>query len=308
MDGTGPDEGPEDYEALLWAFLDRAAEEWTPLELDDDTATRRGAFMRLVRSGQVQLRLRVLARGRAAEPKVRATCMVTGDYRRPLVAAVSQAVPEFGGHVIARPESAEYRLSTAGRKTRSEIRRFGGGQFEENFLADSLQFAIPGVVSISDLEYLPTTAVTAAPSTEMTNEAQNGGKPKKAYAWPVRKTEGHVAAHLAAHKSEYVRLARDVLDERSGAQLEFEKTFGATPIARAITQRVGTKHQRACGRRDVHKTETYTGLIQPLLRKPPDKPEGWERYVEEHLGERLPDILDEIEFDEDEMPLEDEDL
>lgn len=298
MDGTGPDEAPETYEALQWAYLDRAAEEWTPLDLHDDVATRRGALLGLVLSGQVELRLRVLARGRTAEPKVRATCVVTGDYMRKLVVALGQAIPEFGGHVVARPETLEYRLSPAGQKTRSEFRHFGGGEHEEVFLAASLQFNIPGVVSIRDLDYLPTTA-----------ETQETSKPKKkAHDWPVPKTERHVAAHLAAHKSEYVRLARDVLDERSGAQLEFERTFGATPIAKAITQRVGTKHQRACDRRDVHKTDSYTGLIQPLLRKPPEKPQGWERLVDEHRGERLPDILDEIEFDEDEMPLEDEDL
>jgi hypothetical protein len=308
INNPAPKEAPEDYDALLWEFLNRASPQWAVVELGPDTATRSNAFVRLVLSGQVELRLRVLARGASPDPRVQATCIVTGDYKSPLADSLCVAVPEFGGRVTVRPETAEYRLSAAGLKTQLEMREFGGGKIEESFLSSSLEFVIPGVVNITDLEYLPAMVapVVATPPVAQPAEAPGanqgtGGKvKKKECAWPVPKTEAHVAPYLSARKAKYLRLARDVLDERSGAATEFRNEFGSTAIAREITANVGIKYHRACRKQDVLKTETYRTIIQPLLRNPPEKPKGWDRMIEEREGEELPAILEDLEFEDEE--------
>ena len=79
-------------------------------------------------------------------------------------------------------------------------------------------------------------------------------------------------------------------------------------MAKTITDKVGTKHHRACGKKDVLKTHTYRDMIMPLLRSDPGKPEGWAELLAARKGEDLPVELKELEFDDEELSLEDEDL
>ncbi len=122
---------PEDDGAAIWRWLEGAPQQWTDLDISDLTATQNSAVTRLVRTGQFQLRLRIVARGAAAEPVVHATCVVMGDYKQALVRAMRGAVPEFGERVVIQPPSKlEYRLSAAGAATQAEAREFGGGPWE----------------------------------------------------------------------------------------------------------------------------------------------------------------------------------
>ena len=293
-----PDEGEE---KVMWHFLDRGSSRWTTLDLPDSTAAESGAFTRLVLSGQAQLRLRVLARGLPGEPEVEASVIVTGDYTKMLAEEIRSVVPEFSGRVVVMPQlPAEYRLSGAGLKTQQEIRQFGGGQFEENFLSASLQFAIPGVVGIQSLRYIEKEPTAPKLSDNPAATAPDGGKkPPTPAAWPVAKTEGHVAAYLAWKKDLHVRLARDILDEKDGAVEAFRKEFGSTAIAEAITRKVGKTVQRACGKKDVDKTQTYKKRVQPLLRTPAEAPEGWDELLAGRHGEGRDELLDEIPFEDD---------
>lgn len=293
-----PEEG---YEKMLWQFLDKGSPRWTNVDLPDATAAQSGAFTRLVLSGQVQLRLRVLARGLPGEPEVQATVIVTGDYTKMLADEIRSAVPEFSGRVMVVPQlSAEYRLSRAGIETRQEIRQFGDGQFEEGFLSASLQFAIPGVVGIQALRYIEREPATPKPpDSPAPTHAAIDKKPPTPAAWPVAKTEGHVAAFIAGKKDLYLKLAGDVLDEMDGAYEKFEKELGPTAIAEAITSKVGTKTCRACTKKDVGKTSTYRKRIQPLLRDPPKRPDDWDELLAGKHGEDRDDILDEIPFEDD---------
>ena len=294
-----PDEG---HQGTLWHFLEVGSPRWTKLDLPDSTAAESNAFTRLVLSGQVQLRLRVLARGLPREPEVQATVIVTGDYTKMLAEEIRSVVPEFSGQVVVMPQlPVEYRLSGAGLKTQKEVREFGGGQFEEQFLSASLQFAIPGVVGILDVRYIEREPAAPRPPDD---PASSPPAPQKksptGAAWPVAKTEGHVAAYLACKKDLYIKLAKDILDEMDGAIEAFRKEFGSTAIAEAITRKVGTAVHRACGKRDVDKTHTYKSRVQPLLRTPAAPPEGWNELLAGRHGEGRDELLDEI-------PLEDDD-
>jgi len=288
------------YERLLWRFLDAASPRWTKVQLPDDTAAESGAFTRLVLSGQVQLRLRVLARGLPGEPEIEVTVVVTGDYTKILAEEIRSAVPEFSGRVVVMPQlPAEYRLTRAGLETQKEIREFGCGEFEEGFLSASLQFAIPGVVNIHNLRYVDRTPTGEKQPDNATASSAGQKKSSRTAAWPVTKTEGHVSAYLAGKRDLYRKLAQDVLDEMPGAHKKFKKDFGPTAIAEAITRKVGTKTHRACSKKDVGKTASYKKQIQPLLRTPPRKPDDWNELLEDLHGEGLSGILDEMPYEED---------
>ncbi|MGB2819474.1 MAG: hypothetical protein WBF17_00730 [Phycisphaerae bacterium] len=293
-------EPTEDLGELLWRFLDTGSSRWSTLDLSDATAAETSAVMRLLLSGQIQLRLRILARGLADEPKIEAMVVVTGDYTGMLAGRIRSAVPEFSGHVTVTPQlPAEYRLSTAGLATRQEVHEIGGGELDDGYLSGSLQFAIPGVVTIHELRYVEEEA--PIPPDGTLPASPTDGKPRRAPAWPVAKTDGHVAAYLAARKETYLELARDVLDDRARANEEFQEKFGPTPIASEITEKVGTGIHRACRRQDVAKTLTYRKLLQPLMRKPPEKPVGWDELLEGRYGEPVSDLVDEIPFEDDDL-------
>ncbi len=300
---------PNPQGAMLWRWLNQASEAWVEVNLADLTAAEGAAVGGLVRSGQFQLRQQVDARGGPDEPHVRATCVVTGDFKQALLRALRGAVPEFSDRLVVYPAStAQYRLSGAGVATQAEIRQFGGGAFEEDFLAKSLGFAIPGVVQITDLQYLPPETPKAPEPPEAAADppapglSESDGPAKAAarrtFAWPVPRTEGHVAAYHAARKSEYLTLGRDVLDDKTGAQDQFKKVFGPSAIARALTEKLGTNVHRACRAQDVLKTHTYRNLIQPLIRQPPRKPVDWDEMIAGRVGEDLPEILEEIPFED----------
>lgn len=293
----------EDYEAAVWRWLAGASERWTKLDISDLTATENSAITRLVLSGQFQLRLRIVARGVAAEPIVHATCVVMGDYKQSLVRAMRGAVPEFGERVVIQPPSKlEYRLSAAGLTTQSEAREFGGGPMEESFFAETLQFVVPGVVNITEMDYeSPSPAVPSDEATPTPVTDTNATKKPKVPAWPVTKTDGYVAQYWTARHARFVELARDVMDDRDGANKELTAEFGPTAIARHITEKVGTANQRACRSQDVLKTHTYQQVIQPLFKNPPRKPANWGQMVGDRTGEDLPDILDDIPFEDDEL-------
>jgi hypothetical protein len=129
----------------------------------------------------------------------------------------------------------------------------------------------------------------------------NATKKAKVPDWPVTKTDGYVAQYWTARHARFVELARDVLDDRDGAIKEFKSEFGPTAIARHITEKVGTDTQRACRSQDVLKTHTYRHVIQPLLQNPPRNPANWDQMVVGRTGEDLPDILDDIPFEDDEL-------
>lgn len=305
LDTTNP--MPEDYEAAVWRWLAGASERWTTLDISDLTATENSAITRLVLSGQFQLRLRIVARGAAAEPVVDATCVVMGDYKRSLGRTMRGAVPEFGERVVIQPPSKlEYRLSSAGLATQSEARQFGGGRIQEGFLAKTLQFVVPGVVNITEMDHespspaVPADEATPVPSLTPVPDA-NASKKPKVPDWPVTKTDGYVAQYWTARHARFVELARDVLDDRDGANKEFTAEFGPAAIARHITAKVGTDNQRPCRSQDVLKTHTYQQVIQPLFKNPPRKPANWDQMVVGRTGEDLPDILDDIPFEDDEL-------
>lgn len=300
-DNPEHDTSEADYERQLWRFLDRASARWTKINLPDDDAVRRGAFMRLVLSGQVQLRLSVLARGLPNEPRVRATVVVTGDYTKVLADHIRAAIPEFAGRVAVTPQlPVEYRLSRAGQETQNEVREFGGGELEEGFLSASLAFAMPAAVSIRDLVYEER---ESGDDTDLSGEASpptDSKKTPQTAAWPLHKTEGHVSAYLDRKKHLYRRLAADILDGMPGAYGRFRKEFGPTAIAAAITEKVGPTAHRPCRKQDVEKTSAYCRRAQPLLKRPPEKPDDWEDLLESGHGKALPGILDEIPFEDDE--------
>lgn len=291
----------DEYEAAIWHWLDRAPAQWTPLDISGLTATQSSAFTRLVLSGQIQLRQHITARGGTGQPVVRAICVVTGDYKQALLRAMRGAVPEFGDRVVIVPSAKiEYRLSAAGVDTRAESRAFGGGDIEESLLAGSLQFVIPGVVNIMDLEY-DTTTSPADPPPPTPTDAEAQVPTRNPPAWPKSKTDGYVAAYVASHKRSFVSLGRDVLDGREDAAEAFSAKFGPAAIARAITKKLGNDDQPPCRPQAVHKTHTYHNLIQPLIQNPPRKPAGWAQMLEDRTGDDLPDMLADI-------PFEDEDL
>lgn len=290
-----------DHERQLWRFLDGASSRWTRVDLPEDDAARRGAFMRLVLSGQVQLRMSVLAQGLPGEPRVRATVIVTGDYTKVLAGHIRAAVPEFTGRAMVTPQSpVEYRLSRAGKETQDEIREFGGGELEEGFLSASLAFAIPAAVCIRDLVYEEHESGDDAGASGNASPSTESKEPPQTAAWPLHKTEGHVSAYLDRKKHLYRRLAADVLDGMPEAYGEFCKEFGPTHITTEITRKVGTKAHRPCNKKDVGKTQAYRRRVQPLLKNPPEKPDDWEAVLKSGHGKALPGILDEIPFEDDE--------
>lgn len=291
---------PNDYQSQLWRWLDRASESWTQVSPQEFTDAQGTAFTRLVLGGQFQVRQRFTARGGAGEPQVQLTCIVTGDYKRALLQAVQGAVPEFGDKVVIHPaETVEYRLSAAGLATQAENRLFGGSDIEENFMAASLRFTIPGMVNITNIEHLPDEAAKTEPPAADSQPSSSAPKPRKVPAWPVVKTEGYVAAYHAARKSLYLTLGRDVLDDRPGAAERFRQTFGPKAIADAIAKQVGTTVHRACRGQDVLKTSTYRNLIQPLIQPKPRKPVDWDEMIEGRVGDDLPEILEDIPFEDD---------
>ncbi len=119
----------------------------------------------------------------------------------------------------------------------------------------------------------------------------------------MTKTEGYVAKYWTARHGRFVELARDVLDDRDGAKEKFMAEFGPTAIARHITEKVGTDNQRACRSQDVLKTHTYRQIIQPLFKNPPRKPANWDQMVAGRTGDDLPDILNDMPFEDDELCL-----
>lgn len=291
---------PNDYQSQFWRWLNQASKSWTQVSPHEFTDAQSTAFARLVLGGQFQVRQRFTARGGAGEPQVQLTCIVTGDYKRALLQAVRGAVPEFESKVVIHPaDTVEYRLSAAGLAAQAENRLFDGGDIEENFMAASLRFAIPGVVNITNIEHLPAEAAKTEPPGADPQPSSSVPKPRKVPAWPVVKTEGHVAAYHAARKSQYLTLGRDVLDDRPGAAQAFCQTFGPKAIADAITKQVGTTVHRACRAQDVHKTHTYRNLIQPLIQPKPRKPADWDEMIEGRVGDDLPEILEDIPFEDD---------
>jgi hypothetical protein len=290
------------FERHLWGLLDAASPRWAKVELPEENAVVQGAFARLVRSGQIQVRMDVLARGLPGEPRVRATVIVTGDYTKVLAGHVRAAVPEFTGRIAVTPQlPVEYRLSRAGHETRREMREFGGGPWEEGFLSASLAFVIPGAVSIRNLVYEEQESNPATDSGATATAPTDPEKRPRTAAWPLHKTEGHVAAYLDRKKNLYRKLAGNVLDGMPGAYQEFRRTFGPTSIAETITMKVGAGNHRGCDKRDVCKTLAYQRRVQPLLRNPPEKPDDWDEVLKSRHGEALPDILDEIPFEDGEL-------
>lgn len=290
-----------DFEQQLWRLLDAASPRWATTNLPDDDAAQRGAFMRLVLSGQIQLRMDVLARGLLSEPRVRANVIVTGNYTKVLARHIRSAVPEFKGRLAVTPQlPVEYRLSRAGQETQKEIREFGGGEMEEGFLLASLGFVIPGTVNIHNLVYEEQKPSDTAGASGTTGLSPEPKKRPRTTAWPRHKTEGHVSAYLDRKKHLYRKLAGDVIDGMPGAYEVFRKEFGCSAIAAAITKKVGTKAHRACGKKDVEKTQAYSRQVKPLLKNPPERPDDWEAMLDSGHGEALPDILEETPFEDDE--------
>ena len=230
------------------------------------------------------------------------TNVVPGDYTKILAGEIRSIVPEYSGQVVVQPQlPVEYRLSSDGLATQKEIRMFDGGKYEESFLSTSLQFRIPSVVSIVNFSYIEKKPIIPeeTPDNPASTPPVNEHKSPKTAAWPVAKTDGHVAAYWADKRDLYCKLAQDVLDDMPGAACKFQKEFGPTSLAKAITLKVGTKLHRPCSKKDVGKTFTYKTLIQPLLRNPPRKPDNWSELIKGQYGKSLPDILDEIPFEED---------
>ncbi|MCG3180937.1 MAG: hypothetical protein BIFFINMI_03302 [Phycisphaerae bacterium] len=295
-DNQEPDE-PDTHEQLLWLMLNGASEQWTTVNLDEATATQSGAFLQLVLSGQIELRLRVLARGLPTEPEVNVVCIVMGDYKQKLVDAIQAAVPEFTSRVVAYPQrTVEFRLSAAGTATQKEIRLFGGGEYEESFLATAIGFTIPGVVNIHELQYVRR-ELAAAPLAQAPADPSAANKERRdPPAWPGREVDHHVAAHLRANRQEYLAMAQDVLDYVDGAQQRFEGRFGCTPIAAAITENVGDKRRRPCGKRDVQKTAAYRREVMPLLAPKPGRPKNFDDLLAGREWGESPDVRDSIPF------------
>jgi len=154
-----------------------------------------------------------------------------------------------------------------------------------------------------------TTPTTAAPIATVSAAAVPvvDKKSPTPAAWPVAKTEGHVAAYLAQTKNLYIKMTRDVLDGMTGAVEAFRKTFGSTVIAEAITRKVDTKTQRACNKKDVDKTHAYRSRVQPLLRIPPEAPDGWEEIRANRYGEGIDELAAGIPFAKDNSPLDEMD-
>ena len=148
-------------------------------------------------------------------------------------------------------------------------------------------------------------ATVPATTTPATVTSAAGKKSPKLAAWPVGKTERYVTAYLAKEKNLYIKMARDVLDELAGAVEAFRKTFGSTAIAEVITQKVGTKIQRACSKKDVDKTHTYKSRVQPLLRRTPQAPDRWAEMLADWHGEDVDELAAEIPFAEDDSSLDD---
>jgi len=301
---TGCHRGPDAHAKALCTILRKASEDWSAVNLSGATASVQGAFSALVLSGQIQLRLKVLARGLPDEPEVHAVCVVTGDYRKVLPQAIRAAVPEFSGRVAVHPETnAEYRLTRAGLATLAELNEFEDDETAPEFIAASLGFSIPGVANVHDLQIIRPVA-TPAKETEP-EQTQEAAKRRGPPAWPLTKTEGLVSEYLKHRKDLYLRLARNVLDEASDACKKFREEFAPKVIADALTARAGKGLGIPCRGSNILKTSTYKDFIKPLMKRRPGKPRGWDKAMEDQTGEEFPPIMDEIPFAEDEWDDED---
>ena len=290
--------GSDARTSVLCAILKGASEDWSEVNLSNATANVQGAFTALVLSGQIQLRLKVLARGLPDEPEVRVVCIVTGNYRKVLPEAIRAAVPEFSGRIAVHPEpTAEYRLSRAGLATLAEMNEFENDETAPGSIAASLEFSIPGVANIYDLQIIRSLAapVKETESGQTQESARRRGPP----AWPLTKTEGLVSEYLKHRKDLYLRLGRDVLDHASDAYKHFRATFGPKVIADALMASAGKGAATPCRASNIVKTATYRDFIRPFMMRRPRKPYGWDKMLEARAGEEFPDILDEIPFDED---------
>jgi len=298
LEGNTDRQSPDVHAGALCTILRKASEDWSEVNLSDATASVQGAFSALVLSGQIQLRLKVLARGLPDEPEVHAVCVVTGDYRKVLPRAIRAAVPEFSGRVVVHPErTAEYTLTRAGLATLAELNEFEGDETAPEFVAGSLDFSIPGVANVHDLQVI---RPVATPAKEMEpGQTQESAKRRGPSAWPLTKTEGLVSEYLKHRKDLYLRLARNVLDEASDAYKKFREEFAPKVIADALTARAGKGVTIPCRGSNILKTSTYRDFIKPLMKRRPGKPRGWDKAMEDQTGEEFPAIMDEIPFAED---------
>ncbi len=112
--------------------------------------------------------------------------------------------------------------------------------------------------------------------------------------WPETRTQPAVAQYLREHAGLYNELVPLVLLGDPKASKKFKAHFGATAISRAITKKSdgGTGDPR--WKSQVQKTAAYRAAVPPLLKKPPQRPLGWESPEENAaLGDYLRDMLSE---------------
>jgi hypothetical protein len=94
-------------------------------------------------------------------------------------------------------------------------------------------------------------------------------------SWPVVRTELAVAEYLGKNTGLYNNLVPLVLKGDQDGFAKFQKTFGATAIAKKITEMAGNKETDICTKAHVQKTKCYGVCVKPLLKKPPEIPQGW---------------------------------
>ena len=109
--------------------------------------------------------------------------------------------------------------------------------------------------------------------------------------WPITRTEPEVAHYLSEHAGLYEELVPLVLQGDAEGFKKFKAHFGATAIARAITNKAGGGEEGSCGKSHVQKTAAYRQCVRPLLKTPPDRPKGWQSQEEKAgLRDYLRDI------------------
>jgi hypothetical protein len=103
-----------------------------------------------------------------------------------------------------------------------------------------------------------------------------------------------VAQYLSEHAGLYNELVPLVLQGDAEGFGKFKDHFGATAIARAITKKAGGGPEESCGKSQVQVTAPYRASVSPLLKKPPQRPSGWEsREEKNNLKDYLQNMLPE---------------
>jgi hypothetical protein len=106
--------------------------------------------------------------------------------------------------------------------------------------------------------------------------------------WPEARTQPAVAQYLSEHAGLYNELVPLVLQGDAEGFKKFKANFGATAIARAITNKSGGGTEDSCGKSQVQVAAAYRAAVSPLLKRPPQRPPGWEsREVRNALNDYL---------------------